>query len=354
VPLEIMIILLYFLLSAVLTLVDVNRARGRYALLRLSCLALAVMAGFRSLRWNDTKNYWDAFSRHTRLLWDFSLSDTPYQYSEKGFLLLSSAIKTVCDSPRFYLVAVSLLTMFALCRVLRKYSVYPLVGLMIYVSRFFVPRHFMQIRAALAILIAVYAISYIQRRDWRRYFAFVLAATALHASAALAVPLYWLYRIRLTPRVIVCSLLVGLCVAYAFPDSVVSHVTRLSYSYDIAAAYTAEDGEFTAGKGLRNPVIYYQTAILLAFTRLVFRRGIAEAGCNRVLLWGYFYSTMILIVFSPFSILSGRTSTLFATLEVCIVPRLICHAGRETRLALCLAALCCYTALMYIGSLSWP
>lgn len=347
-------VLSFFLLFIAFMFVDISRSNVRYAILKLLCIALALMSGFRSLKWNDTQIYWYAFLRHTHLLDNFSLSDTPYGYGEKGFLLLSSIIKTIYDSPRFYLLVISSLAMFVLYKAIRKYSVYPLIGLMIYAARFFVSRHFMQIRAALAIMIVFYAISYIQQRKWKRYFGFVFIAMTLHTSAVLAIPLYWLYKIRLTPRIIVCSLLAGLCVAYAFPDTVVNYVTQLSFNHDIATAYTAEESGFTVGKGFRNPVIYYQVAILLAFTNYTFKKRIVEYDYNNILLWGYFYSTMTLIIFSPFSILSGRTSTLFATLEVCIVPYLILQAKKEIRFVLCLVVICCYTALMYIGSLDWP
>lgn len=347
-------VLSFFLLFITFMFVDINRNNVRFTILKIMYLSLALMAGFRSLKWNDTQNYWYAFSRHTHLLGDFSFSDTPFKYNEKGFLLLSSIIKTIYDSPRFYLVAISVLTMFVLYKVMRKYSVYPLIGLMIYVARFFVPRHFMQIRAALAIVIVIYAISYIQRRDWKRFFGFVFIATTLHTSALLAAPLYWLYKIRLTPRIVVYSLLAGFSVTFMYPDTVVNYVTQLSFNYDIATAYTAESGEYTIGKGLRNPVIYYQITLLLAFAHFVFKKKIMETGYNKILLWGYLYSTMILIIFSPFSILSGRTSTLFATLEVCIVPNLICLAKKNMRFVLCPIVICFYAALMYIGSLEWP
>lgn len=48
---------------------------------------------------------------------------------------------------------------------------------------------------------------------------------------------------------------------------------------------------------------------------------------------GYFYSTLILITFCSFTALSGRTSTMFATLEFSIIPSLVYLFDKKERVA---------------------
>lgn len=47
--------------------------------------------------------------------------------------------------------------------------------------------------------------------------------------------------------------------------------------------------------------------------------------------WAYFYSTLILIFFCNYTALSGRTSTVFATCEMFMLPSIAMGFGKEKR-----------------------
>lgn len=57
------------------------------------------------------------------------------------------------------------LSMFFLYKDLKKYSIYPLIGLCAYISRFFINRNLSQIRAGLAYLIVIWGIKYIHEKN---------------------------------------------------------------------------------------------------------------------------------------------------------------------------------------------
>ena len=80
------------------------------------------------------------------------------QSSEKGFFYLSVFLKTIRDGVTFYLLAISVLSFFLLYKFDKKYCIFPLIALCIYLARFGVGRNFMQIRAGLAIPIVLLSI----------------------------------------------------------------------------------------------------------------------------------------------------------------------------------------------------
>ena len=100
----------------------------------------------------------------------------------------------------------------------------------------------------------------------------------------------------------------------------------------IGVRYTDAGGEKAQleGLGMRNPMIYFQCFILLFYTFLEKRL----APLNKyyyIIRNAYLYSTMILICFCTYKVLSARTSSMFATLEFAIIPSLIYMFNKKNR-----------------------
>lgn len=286
---------------------------------------LIYVAGNRSLSWPDTGVYAWVFSLNTSKLTDFSFEEfhrTYLGYQEIGFYLLSSGIKTVTSNVHIYFTVVSALTLTVLFLSLRKYSVYPFIGLLVYLSRFFMGREMMQIRAGLAISIVVFALQYIEMRKLKHFIFFVLLASSFHLSAILILPVYWMSRIELTPKRVVTLIGGAYVIAGLFSAFVVSQVTTFFEIAGLGSTYTSEDSVYTQGLGLANPMVYYQTLVLLVYT-FNEKKLASVCPCYMTVRNGYLYSTLLLITFSAFGTLSGRTSTIFATLEVFILPSFI-------------------------------
>ena len=95
-----------------------------------------------------------------------------------------------------------------------------------------------------------------------------------------------------------------------------------SWSQDLNyEAYTQHD-YVSQALGLSNPMIYWQIFILGLF--MIREKDISQqTPYYKLLRSGYFYSTLILILFCNYNALSGRTSTLFATFEIFIIPLII-------------------------------
>ena len=85
------------------------------------------------------------------------------------------------------------------------------------------------------------------------------------------------------------------------------------------------------GLGMRNPMIYFQSFILIAYTFLEKRLAPVNKYYH-ILRVAYLYSAMILICFCTYKVLSARTSSMFATLEFAIIPSLIYMFNKKNRL----------------------
>jgi hypothetical protein len=309
---------------------------------------LALGAGMRNqMLWPDTDGYSLQFREFTPSIGEYKAGDRPFGYGEMGFFFIGVIVKTFTSSAVAYLTTVSALTFLLLYLIFRKYALYPFLGICAYLSRFFIARNLIQIRSGLAYAIILYGIQYITNRDWKRYFGLVFIAYFFHHSAVIAIPLYFISYINFRKWQIVAVLALAFVIGGFFTDVLQSYIIETSQDLEIATTYT-QGGYVEEAKGLANPLIYLQSFLLLAFTfneeRL--RNRIPHYSTIRV---AYLYSTFILTAFSMFTALSGRTSTMFATLEFIIIPSLIYMFDKRNRWIAYLGMGIALTAIMYMN-----
>ena len=267
-------------------------------------------------------------------IFDYSLSDKPYGYREKGFYFLQVVVKTFTDNPTIFLLALSGLTFYILYKDIKQYSIFPLIGLCAYIARFIIGRNFIQIRAGIAYVVLMLSIKYIYEKDWKRYFLIVFIAWTLHRSCIVAVPLYFVCNwINVKKWHIYVALVFSFLVGIFGQGFVHSIVEDNASDLSIGNRYIDAGGERRQleGLGMRNPMIYFQCFILLTYTFLEERL----APLNKyyyVIRNAYLYSTMILICFCTYKVLSARTSSMYATMEFAIIPSLIYLFNKKNRM----------------------
>lgn len=322
---KILFILFYVL---VIGLVEI-KFRGKYQkiLLIVSCIVLTFLIGYRD-GWPDEGVYIVAFNRAPSL-WNYSFDINPFGYAEKGYLLLASIVKTIYNNSRFYLLVMGGLSMFLLYKSLQKYCIIPLIGLCDYIARFLLNRDFTQMRSSLAILLIVLALKYVQERKIWHYFAVVLIAYQFHHLALIAVPFYFLCLVKFKKWHIVVGIIIAVILSQTIAGFISGTVDE--YSKDLDYVTYTQGSYVTQALGLRNPMIYFQIFILLMFTfsdKMLRSKNVYYD----VFRTGYFYSTLILIFFCNYTALSGRTSTVFASLEMFILPMITMTWLRKNRI----------------------
>lgn len=328
----VIVFIIFFFVAVSLELQD--KKKNRDAMLILACIVLAIAVGFRDIYfWPDTLVYAFSFMYHTPDITDFSFSMRPYGYSEVGFHLLQVIIKTLIDNVTVFFLVISAITFYFLYKDIKQYSIFPLIGLCAYISRFIIGRNFIQIRAGLAYAILMLSIKYIFEKDWKRYFLIVFIAWTLHRSCIVAVPLYFVCNwIHVKKWHVYLALVFSFLIGIFGQEFVHGLVEDNASDLNVGDRYIDAGGETKQleGLGIRNPMIYFQCFIILLYTILEERL----APLNKyyyIIRNCYLYSTMILICFCTYKVLSARTSSMFATLEFAIIPSLIYMFNKKNR-----------------------
>lgn len=330
-----MVIVFFIFFFVAVSLELQGNKKDRDTMLILACIVLAIGAGFRNIYfWPDTLVYAYGFMYHTPDITDFSFTAKPYGYSEVGFHLLQVIIKTLVDNVTVFFLVISAITFYFLYKDFKQYSIFPLIGLCVYIARFIIGRNFVQIRAGLAYAILMLSIKYIYERDWKRYFIIVFIAWLFHRSCIVAIPLYFVCNwIHIKKWHVYSALVLSFLVGIFGQGFVHGLVEDNASDLNVGVRYTDAGGELKQleGLGMRNPMIYFQCFILLMYTFLEERL----APLNKyyyILRNAYLYSTMILICFCTYKVLSARTSSMYATLEFVIIPSLIFMFNKKNRM----------------------
>lgn len=314
-------------------------------ILILTCVVLAFIAGFRNPDyWADTGVYVSSFLNYTKPLSEWSQSDQPFGYDEYGFYFLGVIFKTFSSNATAYLTFIAALSFIFMYKDFRRYCYYPLFGVCAYISRFYFARNFIQIRAGLSYAIILWAVQYITRKDWKRYFLWVYIAYLFHHSAILAVPLYFLCMVKVKRWHIAFGIGIAFLLGGVFTEQVRGLVA--DYADDVVTTYVQE--EYQREWGLTNPVIYFQLAILYFYTR--YEHKLKSTSVDYYTMrTAYFYSTFILISLSMYTALSGRTSSMFSTLEMAIIPPIINTFYKDARWIAYIGMGAVFAALFYMN-----
>lgn len=300
---------------------------------------LTLSIGLRSLDWADTEVYVMSFNYAPDIFHVFQ--GEPYGYAEYGYYAICCFIKTFTNSWRVYLIIMAALSMWLLYKNLKEYSIVPLMGLADYIGRFILNRDMVQMRSSLVILIIMWATKYAYERKPIQYFLFVLLGYQFHHMALIAVPFYFIANVKFKNWMVIAGLLVALVLSQTIAGSIESYVDH--YSQDLQyTTYTTEEYKEEA-LGLRNPMIYFQTVILLLYC-FCRKRLHKSMEYYEVFKSGYFYSTLILILFCNYTALSGRTSTMFATMEAFVFPYIYVSCKGVVR---SLFAVGCFAVFIY-------
>lgn len=305
-----------FLLFYVFALYIITKnEKTQKAILIITLIVITYLIGSRK-RWPDELVYQIAFDR-APYLWDFNFSVSPFGYVEKGYLLICSIIKVFVNDSVFYLFCMGALSMYLLYKSLYKYCAVPLFGLCDYIGRFLLNRDFQQMRSSMVILLMVLGIVLIRKKKMWQYLLLIMVCYQFHHMALLGIPLYFMCLMKWKRWHIILAIVLAFIASQTLSSSISGFVD--SYSEDLQySSYTIDENNENA-KGLRNPMIYFQLAILFMFMFMEAKLEIKSA-YYYIFRTSYLYSTLFLILFCNYEALSGRTSTMYATLEMFMLP----------------------------------
>ena len=348
---EIAIFILFYIFAAAAdnSLINTKHDKDRKYFVFIACLVLAFISGLRSIYWPDTFTYKYSFENTTPTIDEFSFLKRPAGYSEKGYFLLASIIRTFTSNYQIYFICISLLTFYFLYRFINKNCIFPLIAVCVYIARFYIGRNFMQIRAGLAIPVVLMSLQYIEKKQFWKFLWTVFIAYYLHHSALIVFPFYFIQNyLTIKKKHIVWGIGIAYLITWTMGSEIRSWLQSIEYVNEMASAYVIEGNQKASGKGLENIMIYYQTILLFVFT--FSEKRLAPLYKNYyVIRNAYFYCTVILIMLSSFAILSARLSTVFATLECIMYPSYIFTFVKKERVWAYIGIGVLLTAFLYLN-----
>lgn len=290
-------------------------------------VACVLIIGLRDPNsWIDTAAYVQSFS-FTKTLASFSFLDSHTAYSEKGYYFLCVVIKTFTSSPLAYLTIIGLLSMTFFFKSLRRYCVFPVLGLCIYIARYMLARDMNQMRAGLAISIVTsftYLLASKNKNDEIKYVLVCWLTSFIHTSMLAAIPIVLFNHIKMSRKYIYVGIFASFFISGAFSQQIMDFISQSETIQDMATDYVDKDSENAKAYAadLTNPMIYYQCLILFVYTYME-KKLAPMSKYYYVFRDGYFMGTVILIVLCQYAVLSARVSTIFATFEVFMIPMII-------------------------------
>lgn len=302
------------LILIILSFTDFSKTNQRNGVLLFISVVMVIFIGFRGESGADSCNYIDFFKYNTDTIWNWRSEEKGY--AEYGFYYLSVLLKSIWNNIDFYFTCISMLTMFFLYKILKEYSLYPILGFIVYYSRFLIIRDMNQIRQALAMVIIIWGIKYLIQNKNKSFILLILLCSMIHYSSLIVLPFVVCYKYEYFPIKRLMSLL-AVTFILSITGSVVLKVFLLNLDTVLIDRYVG-----SSNLGFLNPVLFFQIMITILFFYFEPILKNEQKGYY-IIRNAYLYSTLILLLTSNLGEIGGRLATIFATCEIFILPAFV-------------------------------
>jgi len=269
---------------------------------------LFLIAALRNQRvGNDTATYIGHFYRVAQMEW--KLLFVSYK-DEPGFYIVAKLISYLTNNPQWLISFISLLFSYSVTSFVYKNSKNPSISFVLLVSLAFFAFSLTGLRQTIAISIIILSIEFVKKRKLLIFLLYMVLAYCFHNSAVFAIPVYFLFNIRITSinRLIFMAFLPAV---YLFRHSILAMVQRLFYN---------EHSLFMSPRGSGATLVLYIAIWILYFTfadRMEFVDKISS-GFESMLMVGI--AIQILVPFQPNIF---RVALYYQIGSLVIVPKII-------------------------------
>ncbi len=242
-----------------------------------------------------------------------SVDELMYIHREKGFAIPAKLLSEVESWYQPMFIIFSLVIITAIMLYIYKFSEKPYISVFFFLTfgLYFNSMNFM--RQMIAAVIMIYALQYVYKKQFLRFFVLILFASAFHVSVLIMIPFYFILRIKMDWLSLgvysVCTVVVMI-----FSSKIIEFVTQFFYSaYSSKTAVQVINGI--------NPIysVFFALFFLLAFA---FRKELIKQNkFNNILLNCMFFSAFFEIIGAKHSIVSRFTILFYIPAVVLLMPR---------------------------------
>lgn len=123
----------------------------------------------------------------------YGINEGTKSFKEPLFNLLNKVIYMFSEDSQFLFIAIAALSLGFTFAAIYKQSKYIPFSILVFFLSVFYFNSLNQMRQGISMSIFLFAMQYIESRDWKKYFFWVLIAIGIHFSALIYIPLYFIY-----------------------------------------------------------------------------------------------------------------------------------------------------------------
>lgn len=323
---------------------NANGANGKYKIkiyrysiwIFCSFLPLFLLSGFRSEVGTDTTGTYTEIFQLVQDGKSISIRD-------KGYLLINKIVLFFTSDFTLLLIVTSFLIAFFMFKAIYEQSVSPVFSILLYfiTSVFFMSMNI--IRQSIATVIFLFALKYVSKREFWKYFFWIIIATSIHTMAFIYIFIYFLYNIKLTRKKVVVSLAFIVLSRYMIEfliHYIVANVKILAYHFG-SYYYSV----YNTGK-----IDFWSLLVeltVLGFLFFIYKRANEDKQFNLFFLLEFI--SVALLLLSDVIPLSKRICWMFNFSKIIFLPKMIQYvSNKKTRLVVYIGIICGFAVYTYI------
>lgn len=318
-----MFYLFLFLLFCLISFVEIfNNSKYSKELYLFTVLILLFISGLRYETGGDWQSYTEIFSIIEPFdeLVNGKGSTFVNHNIEFGFRLLISLAKMIVDDCQFFFFMISSISIFLLYKSLAYYTPYPQLSLILYFSILFFMLDMVAIRQGVAVMIFLFSLRFVHKKDFKRYFIAIIIASSFHLTSLLLLPLYLFLNKRFNSITIISFFIISCLIMILnirWLHSILTFILPL-FLGPIALkmqVYSADVGRGVSVGFFINMLLF----ILYYFNRVKLRKNpYFDLFFNLFLLYVFIYSAL----FELFEV-SNRFRLYFSISQIVLLPMLV-------------------------------
>lgn len=247
-------------------------------------------------------------------------------FVEPIFLYLIKFIQFFELNYFFFIFIIAFISILIKFKFLIKYSVFPILSVLIYYARIYLNADFGQIRQGLALGIVLFSYPYIVSQKFYKYTTLIVLASLIHAAAILFFPVYFFANKKFSKKIIIGSISLSILISFIDLKNVLFETFNMilpgGLAFKLFYYSTTEES-----LGITFSVILRLLIILYAI--IFYWKVLDENQDMRVVFNIYYFGYLFYLVFNSFPQLGGRGSVYFQQFELLLLPFLFVYGKNK-------------------------
>ncbi|UKT63276.1 EpsG family protein [Pedobacter mucosus] len=339
-----------FLILIGFSFLEITSIDGVYKviLFAVGILILFITAGLRFETGGDWTTYTVFFNQIETLPLVLEGKALIYNrsYMEPAYKLINSLVKTLGGNVQVVFFIIALINSVLLYKALKKYTIYPLVGLLIYYTSMFFFLDMIATRQGVAVLLFFSSLNFVFERKFWRFLAVMVIAFLFHRSSVLLVPLYFIIHRSFSNRAYIIVFFVTLLMFF-FQIKWMAGLLTITANI-IGGANGAiikvylNSSSYGANRSLTVGTLIN---IILFAIYLSKRKALADYKYFNIFFNLFMVNLIVFFVFYEFIEISNRYRFYFLISNITLLPYLIVVYQEKLSKMLVFASICAFTFL---------